>query len=124
LEVIGLGTDIVEISRVERLWAQYGERFLKRVFDYEEVKYALKKKKTCVHLASAFSVKESFFKATGGYYPFIWKEVILKRDHRGKPYVKLKGRAQEKFFEIGAKKIFVSISHEKNHVISVVLLTG
>ncbi|MCX8041963.1 MAG: holo-ACP synthase [Thermodesulfobacteriaceae bacterium] len=118
-----LGTDLVYIPRIERLISQYGDRFLNKIFTSEEIEYALKRVRHAFHLASAFSVKEAFFKAVGGYSPFSWKEVVLKREpSSGAPFLELRGKALEVFKSLSGNKIVVSLSHERDYVIGIVLI--
>ncbi|HDD35828.1 MAG TPA: holo-[acyl-carrier-protein] synthase [Candidatus Desulfofervidus auxilii] len=124
MNIIGIGIDLLYVPRIKRLYECYKERFLNKVFAKEEIKYALKRKNFILHLASSFSVKEAFFKATGGYSPFSFKEVILKREDNGKPYLELKGKAFEIFKKLNGNKILVSISHERDYAISIVFITG
>ncbi len=124
MDLIGIGVDLVYIPRIEKLLAQYGSKFLKKVFSEEEIEYAFKRKNTSFHLASAFASKEAFFKAVGGYIPFSFKEIILKRNPKtGAPYLELTGKAKEIFQKRGGKKIYLALSHEKEYTISIVILS-
>lgn len=122
---IGIGVDLVYIPRIQRLFDQYGSRFLKKVFSEEEIEYAFKRKNVSFHLASAFASKEAFFKALGGYSPFSFKEVILKRDPQKKaPFLELAGKAREIFQKRGGEKICLALSHENEYTISIVVILG
>jgi holo-[acyl-carrier protein] synthase len=125
MDLIGIGIDLVYIPRIQRLLNQYGERFLKKIFSEEEIEYSLKRKNTAFHLASSFASKEAFFKAVGGYSPFSFKEIILKRDfEKGTPFLDLKGKAEEIFKKRGGKKILLALSHENEYTISIVVILG
>jgi holo-[acyl-carrier protein] synthase len=125
MDLIGIGIDLVYIPKIQRLLNQYGERFQKKVFSEEEIEYSLKRKNTAFHLASSFASKEAFFKAVGGYSPFTFKEIILKRDfEKGTPFLELKGKAKEIFKKRGGKKILLALSHENEYTISVVVILG
>jgi len=124
LNILGAGIDLVFIPRIKKLFEKYGKKFLNRVFSEEEVEYALKKKNSAVYLASAFSIKEAYYKATGGYSPFIFKEIVLKRKRTGEPYLELKGMAKEVFHKINGKDLKISISHDKDYVVGMVLILG
>jgi holo-[acyl-carrier protein] synthase len=125
MDLIGIGIDLVYIPRIQRLLNQYGERFLKKIFSEEEIEYSLKRKNTAFHLASSFASKEAFFKAVGGYSPFSFKEIILKRDfEKGTPFLELKRKAEEIFKKRGGKKILLALSHENEYTISVVVILG
>ncbi len=119
---IGLGVDLVYIPRVQKLCELYGDRFLTKVFTEEELDYAQKRLIPYPHLACSFAVKEAFYKALGGYSPFRFKEISLIRTEKG-PFVKLSGRAKEVFEEVGGQKILLSLSHDFNYTIAVVLIT-
>jgi holo-[acyl-carrier protein] synthase len=125
MDLIGIGIDLVYIPRIQRLLNQYGERFLRKIFSEEEIEYSLKRKNTAFHLASSFTSKEAFFKAVGGYSPFSFKEIILKRDfEKGTPFLELKGKAEEIFKKRGGKKILLALSHENEYTISIVVILG
>jgi holo-[acyl-carrier protein] synthase len=117
----GLGVDLVYIPKLQKLCEVYGNRFLTKVFTEEELVYAQKKPIPYPHLASSFAVKEAFYKALGGYRPFRFKEISLVRTEKG-PSVKLSGRAKEVFDEVGGQKILLSLSHDFNYTIAVVLI--
>jgi holo-[acyl-carrier protein] synthase len=125
MDLIGIGIDLVYIPRIQRLLNQYGERFLRKIFSEEEIEYSLKRKNTAFHLASSFASKEAFFKAVGGYSPFSFKEITLKRDfEKGTPFLELKGKAEEIFKKRGGKKILLALSHENEYTISIVVILG
>jgi len=125
MHIIGIGVDLVYIPRIQSLFQKYGDRFLNKLFTKEEITYALQRKNTAFHLASAFASKEAFFKALGGYAPFSFKEIGLKRDPlTGAPFLELTGRAREIFYQRGGEKVFLALSHEKDYTISMIVITG
>lgn len=122
---LGVGIDLVYVPRIKNLLKRYQIRFLKKIFTEEEIIYAFQKKDPVFPLASAFAVKEAFYKALGGYTPFRFKEISLIRDKSsGKPYIRLSGLAEDIFKKRGGKKIDLSLSHEFNYTIAIVHLWG
>ncbi len=122
---LGVGIDLVYIPRIKNLIDRYQIKFLKRVFTEEELAYALRKKDPSQALASAFAVKEAFYKAMGGYSPFRFKEITLLRcPLTGKPFIKLSGVAEEIFKKRKGKKIDLSLSHDFNYTIAIVQIWG
>ncbi len=116
--IYGVGIDLVEIKRIEKLLET---NFLKRFFGLEE-QNELKEKKFCpLSVAAAFAVKEAFSKAIGtGIKGFSLDEVQTLHDNEGKPYLTLSGNA----LKIAKEKslIFnVSISHEKKYATAIVI---
>ena len=80
----GIGTDIVEISRIAALIAKRGETFLQRVFTPEELVHC---GRAAHRLAGRFAAKEAFFKALGtGFRGFKWHEVQVCNGDLGAPY--------------------------------------
>lgn len=123
MDLIGIGIDLVYIPKIEKLLKEYGSKFLKKIFSEEEIEYALQRKNTAFHLASSFASKEAFYKAIGGYTPFIFKEIILKRNPLTEaPFLELKGNAKKIFENKGGKKIFVALSHQKDYTVSIVII--
>jgi len=124
MNFIGIGVDLVYIPKVEKILRNYGLRFLRKIYSEEEIEYAIQRKNTAFHLASSFASKEAFYKAIGGYSPFIFKEIILKRNSlTGAPFLELKGNAKRIFQEKGVKKIFLALSHQNEYTISIVIIT-
>ena len=110
----GVGTDIVEISKIKT----YSERedFLLKTFTQQEISYANNKDsgaRKAEHLATAFAGKEAVFKALGIAY-FEPREIEILRDDNGKPYAVLQGQTKEL---AGKKKIEISLSFSKDNAI-------
>jgi holo-[acyl-carrier protein] synthase len=85
--IYGLGTDIVDISRIEDTLERFGERFVHRILAPSERPRFGRVRDPANHLAKRFAAKEAFAKAmgTGIRSPFRWHAVAIGRDGRGKP---------------------------------------
>ena len=92
--IFGIGTDIVNIKRMEKSLKRYGPKFKKKVFSEYEIKYCEKKKNSSAFYAKRFAAKEAFTKAlgTGINKETILKNIEVRNDLRGKPYINLKGK--------------------------------
>ena len=118
------GVDLIEISRIERALENHGERFLARVFTPNEVLYC---RGRVAELAARFAAKEAVSKALGVGMRVLardgvhWKDVEVVGDHRGKPIVRLFGRAAERAGELGLTEWAVSLTHTKEHAIAFVV---
>lgn len=118
------GVDLVRISRVERLLNRYGERFLNRVYTRAEVIYSGAR---APELAARFAAKEAVAKALGVGVRMVardgirWREAEVVGDLRGKPLVRLHGRAAERASELGLTEWAVSLSHTEEHAIAFVV---
>jgi holo-[acyl-carrier protein] synthase len=112
--ISGIGIDIIEVSRVQKLGSK-SPRFLKRVFTPGEIAYCSKKKNKYQHFAGRFAAKEAFFKALGERIP--WKDIELINLALGKPTLKLKGKRPWPF-----KRTHVSVSHLAEYALAIVIL--
>jgi holo-[acyl-carrier protein] synthase len=119
----GLGIDLIEVARVKKLVESDG-RFAERVFSAAEIAYCESKHNRAQHYAARFAAKEAFFKAlgTGWRDGMGWTEVAVGNDGLGKPEIVLSGRAAEVFANRGLHAIHLSISHTREHAVSVVVL--
>jgi len=124
--VLGIGIDIVEIARIERLLGRHGDTFLKRVFLPEEIAYCGSKKFPAQHYAARLAVKEAVFKALGeGWTERLgWKDIKVLRSERGKPSVELLGKGRELQREMGVERIMVSLSHSDAYSIAQAVAAG
>ena len=118
------GVDLIEIPRIERSLERYGERFLLRVFTSEEILYTRRRP---AELAARFAAKEAVAKALGVGMRMIaeggigWHEAEIVGDGRGKPLVRLNGRAAERAADLGLTEWAVSLSHTREHAIAFVV---
>jgi len=112
--LIGVGCDLIELERVKKACEK--EAFLSRMYTEEERRQADGKVSV---LAGTFAVKESVAKVLGtGFRTFMPIDVEVLRDPLGKPYVILHGNARRVAEEKGIKRIEVSISDTKDHVMA------
>lgn len=119
--IVGIGTDIVEIKRIEK--AVENDRFLRRNFTAAEIElYEMRRKKANV-LAGCFAAKEAVAKAFGtGFCGFEPIDVEILRDDAGKPYVNLYGEAEKIRKELDVGNVFVSISNCDNYATAFVVM--
>jgi len=120
--IVGIGIDIVRIDRFES-WLD-DHKLLERYFDSEELAIASTKKITASQtLAARFAGKEAFGKALGtGLSGITLKEIIIINNDKGKPEIKLKGTALEALKKSGAQKAHISLSHERENAIAMIVL--
>ena len=84
------GIDIIEIARIGNVLNKYGVRFLNRIYTDSEQKYC---RGRAAQLASRFAAKEAVMKALGtGIRGVGWKDIEIKRERGGPPYIQLHGR--------------------------------
>lgn len=114
----GIGTDIVEISRIEK--SMKNPRFLEKNFTTSENEYFQNKKMKPQSVAASFAAKEAFSKALGtGISGFEIKDIEVRHNESGAPYIVLYNKAKE-IFEKG--KIHLSLSHSQQYATAVVVI--
>lgn len=113
-----IGTDVVEIARLERAVGRWGERFLARIFTDTEIAYCRAKREPLRHFAGRLAAKEAVYKALGLHWsgPFSWRMIEITTAASGAPEVLLHNVAGEGTEE---KNIAVSISHEGEVAVAV-----
>ncbi len=121
--VIGVGVDVLEVNRVKRLLDR-DDRFLEKVFTRAEIGYCQAKHYREQHYAARFTAKEAFLKALGsGWRNGIgWQDVEVVNDELGKPTIRLHGRALEAFRSQRMRRIHLSLSHTREHAVSLVVI--
>lgn len=124
--VIGLGTDLTEIDRVEKSIARFGARFLERVFTAGEIAYCQRKKGAGESFAARFAAKEAGAKAlgTGISRGVSWKEIEVRREPGERPTLHLSGRAAERAERLGVERISLSLTHSRELAMAVVVMEG
>ena len=120
---VAVGVDIIEIARIERTLADFGERFLRKVFTARErERYASR----VSELAARFAAKEAISKALGtGIRGIRWQEMEVLSNRRGKPVLVLHGSAAKRAALLGLVAFDISLTHSRSEAMAfVVALRG
>lgn len=127
--IYGIGTDIVQISRIEAAIARSGERFAEKILGPQElIKFHARRAKHEARglrfLATRFSAKEAFSKAIGlgMRMPMTWRSAQMLNDPSGKPVIVCSG-ALEQFMLQNRLHAQVSISDEADYGVAFVIVT-
>ena len=122
--IVGIGTDLVEIDRIERIIRRWGDRFLKMVFTAREITYCEQRRTPAVHYAARFAAKESFFKSVGSGLGMglSLREIEVTRGDRGKPELQLHGQARRLIDERGGAMVHISLTHTGDYASAVVVV--
>lgn len=122
--VKGIGVDVVAVSRM-REWLK-DEYLVQRYFAPVEREAIYERKDgAALSLAARFAAKEAFAKALGtGFRGFHMREVWVVNDGMGKPELHVTGGAQQALHRMGANHILVSLTHEQEHAIAMVVIEG
>ena len=125
--IYGNGIDIIDINRIRKVIDKYGNRFKKRCFSSSEIERSDKRKNSVESYAKRYAAKEACAKAlgTGLARGVFWKDIEVKNNQFGKPFIKLHGKAKEIFNnmnKVSNTQIEVSLSDEKKYAIANVII--
>jgi holo-[acyl-carrier protein] synthase len=124
--IIGIGTDLVEIGRIEAALARWGERFARRILAAREFDRFAGHRKPASYLAKRFAAKEAFSKAmgTGIYAPVSWRNISVVNHASGRPYLELAAPLAALVERRGVRSVHVSLTDERGMAAAFVVLEG
>lgn len=114
MELIGIGIDLVDIVRVERMMARHEGRVIARFLTERERAYVEGKHRPAMHIAARIAAKEAAYKAFQSLpdaRAVSWHHLEVERETEGRPYLVLRGLAAELAERHGPLEIQLSLSH-------------
>lgn len=126
MNIVGIGTDIVECVRIAQMIEKHGEMFLERVFTPRELRYCQARKQATEHFAGRWAAKEAILKClgTGWRKGICWTEIEVRNNPQGAPQVFLAGAAKEQSQSLGISHLWLTISHCRAYAVAYALATG
>ncbi|MGI8962187.1 MAG: holo-ACP synthase [Bryobacteraceae bacterium] len=122
--ILGIGSDLAQVERIRKSIAQYGDRFLSRVYTERERAYASSKANSAERYAARFAAKEAGMKAigTGWRSGVTWKDFEVVNEKSGQPALRLSGVALQISATMGVERISISLTHTAETAFAVVIL--
>jgi holo-[acyl-carrier protein] synthase len=113
MEILGIGTDIIECPRIGKMIEQHGELFLRRVYTEREIRYCQSRKHAIEHFAGQWAAKQAILKAIGSRWSrrIVWTDLEVRNSFSGEPRVLVCGGAKEVAVQRGIGDILISIAH-------------
>ena len=126
MAIIGIGTDIINISRIQRVIKKYPTGFAERILHRNELKVFKTHKSPDFYVAKRFAGKEAVAKAlgTGIAKGVAFKDIEISNNPDGQPILILHGKTLEIAQQKGVNKNFISLSDEQKFAIAYVILEG
>lgn len=120
----GIGIDIVDKQRIEKMMERLGERFLLRILTPIEFQRVPSEVRGVEYVSGRFAAKEAFAKATGFGIgkELSWQDIEVRRDERGKPVLILSNQWMRANDPDRQLKFHVSITHEKKYAFAQVII--
>jgi holo-[acyl-carrier protein] synthase len=125
MKIVGIGTDIVSIERIERLWNEHGQNFARRILSVSELLDLEKSKNKIAFLAKRYAAKEALAKALGtGFQPngLLLTEISVRNDELGRPYLEFLGQSKKETEKYHVTESHLSLSDEKEFAVAFVIL--
>lgn len=113
MEIVGIGTDIIECVRIRAMIDKHGELFLRRVFTDREIRYCQRSKQATEHFAGRWAAKEAILKClgTGWSKGLCFTDIEIVNDPTGKPRAELRAATKDHANTLGIGEVMISISH-------------
>ncbi|MFG6193227.1 holo-ACP synthase [Nonomuraea sp. JJY05] len=115
--ILGIGVDVVDIDRFEAA-LERTPQLKERLFTETEIELPVRS------LAARFAAKEAVAKALGAPRGLAHLEAEVRRDERGKPELRITGKAAEVAYDLGVKRWHVSLSHDAGVAVAYVIAEG
>jgi len=122
--IVGIGLDLVETARVERVLSTYGTRFEQRVYTPVEIRACAARADRIQALAARFAAKEACLKAlgTGWSAGLSLRQVEIVSGEGGRPSIRLLANAESRARTLGVRSIHVSLTHQPGTAAAMVVL--
>ena len=125
-EVVGIGIDLVDCARIERMLGDHAQAFLDRVYTVAEQAYCARSRNRIERLAARYAAKEAVLKAlgTGMRDGMSWTEIEVSHDLLGAPVVSLTGVVAQTACERGVVRLHLSMTHAGGVAMAQVMAMG
>jgi len=123
--IAGLGMDLVDVDRVERMLARDAERMVARLLTAGEWEYCSRMQRPAPHVAARLAAKEAAFKALAGNdeaKAIGWREIEVSHDPHRRPVLTLHGRAADRALQLSVSRVLVTLTHTDRTAGAVVIL--
>jgi|TARA_B110000211_G_C13865886_1_gene458645 holo-[acyl-carrier protein] synthase len=125
--IFGIGTDIIDISRIKKLFNK-NKKFKNRIFSKKEIKYCESKINKIAYYSKRFAAKEAFVKAlgTGISKGISFNEISINNNKNGAPFIEFIGKTKiiVKNLTKNKNKIYLSLSDEKKYALAMVVISN
>jgi holo-[acyl-carrier protein] synthase len=120
MDIVGIGTEIVECVRVGRMIEEHGELFLRRVYTEREIRYCQTRQRATEHFAAHWAAKEAILKCLGLPWRrgLAWTDVEVRWESAQRPTVMLCGAAKDIAGSRGVRDVLLSLSHCRAYAVA------
>lgn len=112
MEIVGIGVDLVEVERIQRMLDRH-HTFVDRVFTSQEIAYCRRQATPAECFAARWAAREACRKALGGIREMRWHDVRVERAPSGAPRLALEGASRARMDALGVTDVLVALTHER-----------
>lgn len=126
MSAVGVGVDLVEVSRARAMLADKGAHVFDRLLTPSEAEYCRSRPDPAEHVAVRLAAKEAVYKALQGSDAargIGWREIEVTRASDGRPDVSLSGLAASRAKELQVKRVLLSLSHTHEAAVAIAVLS-
>ena len=126
MSVLGIGIDIIEVSRIRSSLERHGERFHRKICTPAEAEYCTRMRDPAPFFAARFAAKEAVSKAlgTGIGAACGWLDIEVRRKASGEPFIVLHAAGAETAKRLGIAQVLVSLSHTEHYAAAQAVACG
>ncbi|MCE9530854.1 MAG: holo-ACP synthase [Planctomycetes bacterium] len=126
MEILGIGTDIVECLRIRRMIEEHGEQFLHRVFTEKEIRTCQSRKHATEHFAARWAAKEAVLRSLGtsGGNGRNWTDVETDNDETGTTKITIQGGLRELMESRGIHDVLVTFAYCRAYATATAIARG
>ncbi len=126
MRILGVGVDIVAVSRIRALHERHPQRFAARILSEPELEEWGQIRDKAAFLARRFAAKEAVAKAlgTGLSQGVVFRDITITHDPLGRPGARLSGKAAQRFAAQGPLQVHVSLSDERDHAVAYAMIVA
>lgn len=126
MQILGIGTEIIECLRIAQMIERHGELFIARVYTEHEISYCSARKAATQHYAGRWAAKEAVLKALGASRTagLRWRDIEIRNNEQGVSAVRLRAGARDVLEASGARRLHLSIAHCRSHATAYVIAEG
>lgn len=126
MNVLAIGTDIVECLRIAKLIERHGEQFINRVYTRAEVRFCQRRAQATQHFAGRWAAKEAVLRLLGigpkrGIH---YRDMEIRSSRNGQLTVGLRGGIRDLVVSRGIRRILISVSISRSHAVAYALALG
>ena len=124
--IVGIGTDVCSIERIQKSLDRFGDRLVNRILTPAERSRYARTRDKAGHLAKRFAAKEAFSKAigTGIHAPFTWHSITVTRNTKGKPGIEPNPAMAKHLAKLGVAHAHISLTDDGDVAMAFVVLEG